>query len=84
MVFPREVLNYLKWSDDRSLDDVTIYYLHRGAPGDIMSINGEDIVELERSFFVTADTKIPYHRIRRIERRGEVLYEDRGIKIKKE
>jgi uncharacterized protein (UPF0248 family) len=82
MVFPREVLNRLKWSGDRSLDDVVIYYLHRGAPGDIMSIKGGDIVELERSFFVTADSKIPYHRIRRIEKRGEIVYEDKGIKIK--
>ena len=36
MVFPREVLNRLKLSEERSLDDVVIYYLHRGAPG----ING--------------------------------------------
>jgi uncharacterized protein (UPF0248 family) len=82
MVFPREVLNRLKWSGNRSLDDVVIFYLHRGAPGDMMSIKGSDIVELERSFFVTADSKIPYHRIRRIEKAGEVLYEERSIKIK--
>lgn len=42
-----------------------------------MMIRGEDVLELERSFFVTADSKIPYHRIRLIERRGEVLYKDR-------
>lgn len=42
-----------------------------------MSIRGEDLLELERSFFVTTDSKIPYHRIRLIERRGEVLYRDR-------
>ncbi len=84
MVFPREVLNRLKWSEERGLDDVVIYYLHRGAPGDMMSIKGRDIVELERSFFVTADSKIPYHRIRLIERRGEVLYRDRGMNVKEE
>jgi len=82
MVFPREVLNRLKWSGDDDLEGVVISYLHRGAPGDTMSVRGEDIVELERSFFVTADSKIPYHRIRRIEKGGEVLFEDRSIKIK--
>jgi uncharacterized protein (UPF0248 family) len=43
-----------------------------------MSIRGEEIIELERSFFLTADSKIPYHRIKRIEKGGEVLYEDRS------
>jgi uncharacterized protein (UPF0248 family) len=82
MVYPREVLNRLKWSGDRDLDDVVIYYLHRGAPNDTMTIKGKDIIELERSFFVTADSKIPYHRIRRIEKGGEVLYQERGIVLK--
>ncbi len=77
MVFPREVLNELKWRGGR-LDDAVITYLHRGAPGDRMSVRGADIVELERSFFVTADSKIPYHRIRRIELDDELLYLDRS------
>jgi uncharacterized protein len=55
-----------------------VTYLHRGAPGDSMIIRGEDIVELERSFFVTADSKIPYHRIRAIEHRGKLVYVDRS------
>lgn len=75
MPFPRDVLNRLRWTD--GLEGVMISYLHRGAPGDRMMIRGEDVLELERSFFVTADSKIPYHRIRLIERRGEVLYKDR-------
>jgi uncharacterized protein (UPF0248 family) len=56
---------------------VVITYLHRGAPGDLSAVKGEDIVELERSFFVTADSKIPYHRIRAIEHRGNLVYVDR-------
>ena len=79
MAYPREVLNELKWSKDKGLDDAVITYLHRGALGDIMTITGSDIMELERSFFVTADSKIPYHRILRIELRGVVLYEERKI-----
>lgn len=78
MVYPREVLNRIKWKEE-GLDDAVVTYLHRGAPGDIVTIKGSDIVELERSFFVTADSKIPYHRIRRIEWRGETLYLDRQL-----
>jgi uncharacterized protein (UPF0248 family) len=80
MPFPRDVLNRLRWTEGEGLKGVTITYLHRGAPGDRLSIRGEDIVELERSFFVTADSKIPYHRIRLIERQGEVLYQDKSEK----
>jgi uncharacterized protein (UPF0248 family) len=80
MPFPRDVLNRLRWTEGEGLEGVTITYLHRGAPGDRLTIKGSDIVELERSFFVTADSKIPYHRIRTIERRGEVLYRDRSEK----
>ncbi len=79
MPFPRDVLNRLRWTE--GLDEVTVTYLHRGAPGDRLAIKGSDIVELERSFFVTVDSKIPYHRIRTIERRGEVLYRDRSEKM---
>ena len=60
------------------MKDVVVTYLHRGAPGDSMTVRGEDIVELERSFFVTADSKIPYHRIRTIEHRGKLVYADRS------
>lgn len=80
MVYPREVLNQLRWTEGLGLDDAVITYLHRGAPGDIMTVSGSEIVELERSFFVTVDSKIPYHRIRRIEHRGKVLYEERTEK----
>lgn len=76
MVFPREVLNELKWHRGR-LDDAVITYVHRGAPGDRRTISGSEIVELERSFFATAESRIPYHRIRRIELNGETLYLDR-------
>ncbi len=80
MAFPREVLNELKWHRGR-LSDASIIYLHRGAPGDRRTVNGSEIVELERSFFTTDESKIPYHRIRRIVLDGETLYVDRGEEI---
>jgi len=75
MVYPREVLNRLKWTKGESLDDAVITYVHRGAPGDVMRIDGTSIKELGRGFFDTDEVTIPYHRILRIEYRGKVLFE---------
>jgi len=49
--------------------------VHRGAPGDVMTISGSDILELGRGFFETGEATIPYHRISKIEYRGEVVFE---------
>lgn len=75
MVYPRDILNRLKWRDELGLAEAEISYVHRGAPNDLRVISGEEIVELERSFFLTGNAKIPYHRIRRIVHRGGVLYD---------
>jgi len=72
--YPREILNRLKWKDG-SLAGVQVTYVHRGAPGDLMTIPAQDIVRLGHSFFSTADGEIPYHRIVLIERGGEVLFD---------
>jgi len=75
VVFPREILNGLRWRPGESLEDALITYVHRGAPGDERTISGAGIVELERSFFVTGEAKIPYHRIKRIAYRGKVVFQ---------
>jgi uncharacterized protein (UPF0248 family) len=75
MVFPREVLNQLKWGPEGGLDRAEVTYLHRGAPGDEAMVKGSNIVELERSFFCTSENKVPYHRIRRIALDGKILFD---------
>jgi len=75
MAYPREVLNRLKWTEGESLDDATIWYVHRGAPGDVMKITGDRISSLGRGFFETDEATIPYHRILRIDYRGRRLFE---------
>ena len=75
MVFPREVLNRLRWTEGESLDDAVIWYVHRGAPGDNLRISGRSVRSLGRVFFETADASIPYHRVLRIDYRGETLFE---------
>jgi len=60
--------------------DVRATYLDRGAPEDRTEISGEDISKLD-PLFIEIDsgggriTCIPYHRLRRIEYRGWVLWE---------
>jgi uncharacterized protein (UPF0248 family) len=75
VTYPREVLNELRWKPGDDLADALITYVHRGAPGDEMTIAGGDIVELEHSFFVTRDAKIPYHRIKLIRYRGRIVFD---------
>lgn len=74
MVYPREVLNRLKWKQGESLHDATIWYIHRGAPGDYLNISGETIRKLDHYFIETGDSSIPYHRILRIDHRGETIF----------
>jgi len=74
----REVLNRLKWTQGVGLNDVVVKYVHRGAPGDELSINGTQIIELGSSFMELAGAQIPYHRITTITYNEEVLYEKRS------
>jgi uncharacterized protein (UPF0248 family) len=75
MVYPREILNKLKWTAGECLDDALIWYVHRGAPGDRMVVSGDRIHSLGRSFFETDEATIPYHRITRIEYRGKIVFD---------
>jgi len=75
MVYPREVLNRLRWTEGESMEEAVVWYIHRGAPRDLMSIEGKDIVKLDKGFFETRGASIPYHRIVRIEYRGRTIFE---------
>jgi uncharacterized protein (UPF0248 family) len=73
----KEILNELKWREDRDFSSVVVFYLHRGAPNDVMAVEGPDIESLHNSFFKTTEATIPYHRILRIEYRGEAIWKRR-------
>jgi uncharacterized protein (UPF0248 family) len=75
MVYPREILNRLKWTKGESLHDAMIWYVHRGAPGDLIGISGDCILSLGKGFFETDDATIPYHRIILIEYKGKAIFE---------
>ena len=70
----RDALNELKWKYDHDLKNVKVYYVHRGAPGDHKVIDGEDIVDLGRSFIKLKEGVIPYHRVFKIKMGGKVVF----------
>jgi uncharacterized protein (UPF0248 family) len=75
MVYPRDVLNRLRWTEGESLEEAVIWYVHRGAPGNVKKIDGTCIISLGRGFFETDEATIPYHRILRIDYNGRILFE---------
>jgi uncharacterized protein (UPF0248 family) len=75
MPLPREILNELKWREDRNLSNAEIWYVHRGAPNDTKIISGDEILDLENSFMVLEDASIPYHRIFKIKYEDRVIFE---------
>ncbi len=74
--YPRELLNEIKWRFD--LSRCRVYYIHRGAPGDIAVVEGSAIKSIDRAFLVLEgdihDVYIPYHRILRIEINNHILF----------
>ena len=51
-------------------------YTHRGAPGDVITIGGQDIEELNSSFFkLSSGAYIPYHRLVRIIAEKSIIWE---------
>jgi len=79
MLFPREVLNKIKWTGNPDLHGVRIHILHRGAPHDTKIVEGKDVVDLEHSYLVITsrgqETHIPYHRVQRIFHDGDKVYD---------
>ncbi len=66
VVWVRDILNEYKWRDGLNLDDLEIWYIHRGAPNDTMIIKGSEIEEIGRSFMELKGATIPYHRVIKI------------------
>ena len=86
----RSVLNELWWRSDRNFSKVLVEYIHRGAPGDLSSVAGPEILELAPWMMVVrrsagdapmraaspvpGQAAIPYHRIVRVRYDGEVVF----------
>jgi uncharacterized protein (UPF0248 family) len=74
----RKKLLELKWHPQKSLMGVEVIYLHRGAPDDRATVRADEILRLEKSFFVVrrmnVEISIPYHRILELRKHGRVLW----------
>lgn len=70
----REVLNELRWRKPNRLPDATLLYRDRTQGAGYRVIRGSDIVDLERRYFTTGHTRLPYYKIERVECEGEVLF----------
>ena len=59
--------------------DITVWYVDRGAPGDRSSAEGVEIAGLSDQYLEIRTPSglkcIPYHRLRRIAYRGEIIWE---------
>jgi len=82
-LFPRDVLNRIKWTSGSSLTRAQVVILHRGAPGDRKKIPGSQIISVGHLFFETTEATIPLHRILEIWYDGKLLF-DRGSVRNKE
>lgn len=71
----RDILNEFKWREKYKLDEIEIYYIHRGAINDTKIINGNDIKSIQKTFIETNDSMIPHHRIFKIIYKDKILFE---------
>ena len=74
MTNPRDILNEYKWKNNKNLDEVEIWYVHRGANNDTKIITGKEIQKLEKSFMKTRTSMIPYHRIFKIIYKAKIIF----------
>ncbi len=74
MTNPRDILNEYKWKNNKNIDEVEIWYIHRGAINDTKIITGKEILKLEKSFMKTRTSMIPYHRIFKIIYNGKIIF----------
>ncbi|UCH90000.1 MAG: DUF504 domain-containing protein [Thermoplasmata archaeon] len=70
----KNVLNEYKWRDDRDFNALQVVYIHRGAKGDLKTVEGADITTLGNSFFKTTTAEIPYHRIVQIRYKQNTIW----------
>jgi uncharacterized protein (UPF0248 family) len=71
----RNIINMILWHPDMEITETKITYIHRGAPKNLKTINGESIVRLEMGFLILKeDTQIPFHKIVKITNNNKILW----------
>ncbi|MCK4444864.1 MAG: DUF504 domain-containing protein [Thermoplasmata archaeon] len=80
---PREILNELKWREDRDISQAEIWYHSRGTKEGFVIISGDELTDLGKSFFSTAQATIPFYKIFRIVYEGEVIFDREQLEKKR-
>lgn len=71
-------MNMILWHPEMEINQSNISYIHRGAHGNIKTINGSSIDRIENGFLILKDeTQIPFHRIIKIEYKEKILWKKR-------
>lgn len=78
MITIKDLLNKIKWDKNLNPKDYTLYYLDRISKT-LKKIRYSDIKRIEGNFLVIMregeETRIPLHRIRRVEKKGVVMWQ---------
>ena len=71
----KSVLDMILWHPDMDIKLSKITYIHRGAKGNLKTIQGSQIVRLARGFLILdEETQIPYHRITKIKYKDKTIW----------
>ena len=72
------LLNKIKWDKNLNPEEYSIFYLDRITKG-LIEIRYNDIKKIEKNFIIleknNEEVNIPLHRIRRVERKGRLVWE---------
>ena len=78
MMTAREFLNRIRWHPDEYPSDYIIHYYDRPEKR-LRAVPYKEIMEIDRGFLTLIiggrETNVPLHRIRKIERRGKIVWE---------
>jgi uncharacterized protein (UPF0248 family) len=80
---PREILNELKWREDRDISKAEVWYKSRDTKEGFVIVTGDELTELGKSFFSTAQATIPFYKIFRIIYEGEVIFDREQLEKKR-
>lgn len=85
---PRDALNEMRYREGLDLERAELRVVDRAAPGGERVIPAGQVAEVGRSFLEVTDphgpTRIPHHRVRRIDYEGEPVWrrlEGGGIEV---
>lgn len=76
----KNILNMVLWHPKMEINRSKISYIHRGARGNIRTIEGSLVDRIENGFLILKDkTQIPFHRIIKIEYNHRIIWDKSSL-----